>query len=475
MTLNLGRVSDKLYNEDLAPTSPEQRNWGTYQIFALWMSDIHSVGGYVFAAGLFFLGLTGWQVLACLVLGIFIVNHFINLMGEPGQKYGIPYAVMARVSFGVFGANLPALIRAVIGIIWYGVQTWLASEAVVILCVAVNPNLARYTTDSFLGLSTLGWAAFLFMWFFQMVIFYRGIDTIRKFIDFCGPAVYVVMFALAIWIFSRAGSDSLRLNLSDHSLNTWETVYTMLTAVSLVVAYFAALLLNFGDFSRFTVSMKTMKRGNFWGLPVNFLLFSLVTVVVTAGTVPVFGEAVLDPVQIVGKIPNKFALILGCITFIIATMGINIVANFVSPAYDLANLFPKHINFRRGGLLTSFLAVLILPWHLFNSPLIINYFVGALGAFLGPLYGVMIADYYRIRKSRIEVQDLYEADPNGTYYYKEGWNPVAVQALVPATVIAGVTALVPALHLIAPFSWFIGAGLGWLFYLMLSRRRERTI
>ena len=468
MTLDLTKVSDKLYNEDLAPTTPEQRNWGTYQILSLWMSDVHSVGGYVFAAGLFFLGLTGWQVLSCLVLGIFIVNYFINLMGEPGHKYGIPYAVMCRVSFGVFGANLPALVRAIIGIIWYGVQTWLASEAVVILIVATFPDTAQYTTNSILGLSSLGWAAFLFMWFFQMAIFYRGIETIRKFIDFCGPAVYVVMFALAIWIFSQAGVDSLRLSLGDKELSGGETIYTMLTAISLVVAYFAALLLNFGDFSRFTVSMQTMKRGNFWGLPVNFLLFSLVTVVVTAGTVVVFGEAILDPVQIVGKIPNKFALKIGCITFIIATMGINIVANFVSPAYDLANLFPKYINFRRGGLLTSFLAVLILPWHLFNSPVIINYFVGALGAFLGPLYGVMIADYYKIKKSDVSVQDLYEATSDGKYFYENGWNPVAVKALIPATVIAAVVALIPALHYIAPFGWFIGAGLGYLFYLMFA-------
>lgn len=468
MSHELYDVSDKLHNEDLAPTTPEQRNWGTYQVLCMWMSDIHSVGGYVFAAGLFFLGLTGWQVLSCLVLGIFIVNYFIDLAAEPGHRYGVPFAVLARVSFGVFGANLPALVRAVIGIIWYGIQTWLASEAVVVLGIGLFPDLVVYTQDNILGLSSLGWIAFLFMWFFQMVIFYRGIDTIRKFIDICGPAVYVVMFLLAIWIFSQAGTDSLRLNLSDKVLGTGETIYTMCMAVSLVVAYFSTLMLNFSDFSRFTTSMRSMKIGNFLGLPVNFMLFSLVTVVVTAGTVVVFGRAILDPVQIVGLIPNKIALVLGCLTFIIATMGINIVANFVSPAYDIANLFPKYINFRRGGLITSILAAMILPWHLFNSPVIINYVVGAFGAFLGPLYGVMMADYYRMKKASINVADLYRNAENSEYYYSKGWNPVALRALIPATVVAAVVAMVPSLEVVAPFGWFIGAGLGYFLYLRFA-------
>ena len=462
-------VSDKLHNEDLAPTPPEQRNWGIYQVLCMWMSDVHSVGGYVFAAGLFFLGLTGWQVLTCLVLGICIVNYFINLAADPGHRFGIPFAVLARVSFGVFGANLPALVRAVIGIIWYGIQTWLASEAVVVLGIGLFPGLAEFTKDSILGLSSFGWVAFLFMWFFQMVIFYHGIETIRKFIDVCGPAVYVVMFLLAIWIFMQAGTDSLRLNLSDKTLSMGETIYTMAMATSLVVAYFATLMLNFSDFSRFTTSLRAMKVGNFLGLPVNFLLFSLVTVVVTAGTVVVFGKAILDPVQIVGLIPNKIALILGCLTFIIATMGINIVANFVSPAYDIANLFPKYINFRRGGLITSILAAMILPWHLFNSPVIINYVVGAFGAFLGPLYGVMIADYYRLKDAHIDVADLYRAAPDGKYYYKKGWNPVALRALLPSTLVAALISMLPFLDWIAPFGWFIGAGLAYYLYLRFAR------
>jgi NCS1 family nucleobase:cation symporter-1 len=464
--------SEHLINEDLAPT--KERRWHTWDIACMWMSDVHSVGGYVFAAGLFFLGLTGWQVLLALILGICIVYFFMNLMGLPGHRYGIPYPVMARISFGVFGANIPALIRAVIGIAWYGIQTWLASVAVVVLLLAIYPGLEPYTQGSILGLSPLGWIAFLAMWLLQLIVFNRGIETIRKFIDFCGPAVYVVMFLLAIWIVAQAGWGSLELNLSDKQLSAGGVIYTMLVAMALVVSYFSTLLLNFGDFSRFTSSPEVVKRGNFWGLPINFTAFSLVTVVVTSGTVVVFGEAILDPVEIVARIPNTFVVILGAATFVVATIGINIVANFVSPAYDLANVAPKYIDFKRGGLIASIASVLVTPWHLYNSPVAINLFLGGLGAVLGPLYGIMITDYYVIKRQRVEVDDLYKADPSSRLWYQGGVNMTAVKAFIPSALVAIVVALVPGLETVAPFSWFIGAGLGAAFYYVLATREART-
>src|SRR5580704_7034060 len=203
----------KLYNHDLAPTAPAGRTWGVFSLFAMWMSDVHSVGGYTFAASLFFLGLTGWQVLISMTVGIFAVFFLINLVGRPSQRAGVPYPVVARLSFGVGGANLAAVVRGVVGIVWYGVQTYFASKAVQVLVVTLAPSAAAWTHGAFLGLPTLGWACFLFMWFFQLVIFLSGMETIRKFIDFCGPAVYVVMFALAIWILSQTGLSSLSLQL----------------------------------------------------------------------------------------------------------------------------------------------------------------------------------------------------------------------------------------------------------------------
>lgn len=488
MQLDRSKVSHRLYNEDIAPIPADKRSWGYYQVFAMWMSDIHSVGGYVFAASLFFMGLTGWEVLIALTVGICVVNLFINLMAAPGVKYGIPYAVLARSSFGVYGANFSTMVRTSIGIIWYGVQTWLASQAVVVLVITLWPGMVVHTAveSGFLGLSKLGWFAFLFMWFFQAVIFSRGIAAITKFIDFCGPAVYAVMFILAIWMLSKAGLGSMSLELGVKIENTGEHVYMFFKAIALVVAYFAALLLNFADFSRQCRSERVMKAGNFWGLPVNFVVFSLITVITTSSTIVLFGEAIYDPVHIVEKLPDVSARIIGCVTFIIATMGINIVANFVAPSYDLSNLFPKHISFRTGGFIASVISVLILPWNLFNNPFIVTYFVGTLGAFLGPIFGVVMVDYYFIKRQRLNVQDLYQTNTDGSYWYRGGWNIQAVKALAGATVAAAAVCILAALpndaaspnalltffsH-VAPFAWFIGAALGAAFYRILAPAPE---
>src|SRR4029077_8092075 len=220
--------------------------------------------------------------------------------------------------FGVMGANLAAVVRGIVGIVWYGVQTYFASKAVQVLAVTLLPAAADWTHNSILGLSSLAWFSFLFMWFFQLVIFLNGMETIRKFIDFCGPAVYVVMFALAIWILSQTGFSALSLQLSAAPASGIATIGLMANAAMLIVAYFAALLLNFGDFARFGKSESAMKMGNFLGLPVNFVVFSIVTVIVTAGTVEVFGEAIMDPVLIVERIGNPIVVAIGSITFIVA-------------------------------------------------------------------------------------------------------------------------------------------------------------
>src|SRR5277367_723760 len=424
----------RLYNEDLAPIAPAGRTWGVFSIFAMWMSDVHSVGGYTFAASLFFLGLTGWEVLLAMVLGITIVYFLMNLIGRPSLKYGTPFPVVARMSFGVMGANIAASLRGVVGIVWYGVQTYFASKAVQVLVLAFFPAAEAYTHSGFLGLSALGWASFLFMWIFQLLIFLNGMETIRKFIDFCGPAVYVVMFALAIWIVSRSGLSSLSLQLSQPVAGS--SFGHMASATMLIVAYFAALLLNFGDFWRFAKNRRAMKLGNFLGLPINFMVFAMITVVVTSGTVKVFGEAIMDPVRIVERIGNPSIVILGSLTFIVATMGINIVANFVSPAYDIANLNPQRISFRTGGLITSILSVLVCPWLFVSSSQAITIFVSIFGAVLGPIFGIIVSDYYLVKRQQVVIEDLYTMSPSGSLHYQNGWNRAAVFALGTSGVVS---------------------------------------
>jgi NCS1 family nucleobase:cation symporter-1 len=465
----------QLYNHDLAPVAAEGRTWGVFSIFAMWMSDVHSVGGYTFAASLFFLGLNGWEVLTSMTVGIFIVYFLMNLIGRPSLEHGVPFPVVARMSFGVMGANLAAVLRGVVGIVWYGVQTYFASKAVQVLIIAFWPEAAAYTQNSVLGLSTLGWLSFLFMWFFQLVIFLNGMETIRKFIDFCGPVVYVVMFALAIWILWQTGFSSLSLQLSPPAEGS--SIAHMANAAMLIVAYFAALLLNFGDFSRFAKDERAMKLGNLLGLPLNFIVFAIVTVIVTAGTVQVFGKAIMDPVHIVERIGNPWVVALGSITFIVATMGINIVANFVSPAYDIANLYPEKIDFKRGGLITSILSVLVCPWLFVQSPEAITVFVSIFGAALGPMFGIMIVDYYLVKKRQVVVADLYSMDPKGSLYYEGGWNRVAVISLAISGAIAIGLALLGAYKVVpnvGDWGWLIGALLGGAFQVALSPRAPKV-
>jgi NCS1 family nucleobase:cation symporter-1 len=384
---------------------------------------------------------------------------------------------MARVSMGVMGANFAALIRGIVGVVWYGVQTYFASKAVATLVLVFFPAAAALQSTSFLRLDLLGWASFMFMWIFQLLIFQRGMDSIRKFIDFCGPAVYVVMFLLAGWIVWKAGWDSLDLSLSDKVLTGGESFVAMGSAILLVVSYFAALLLNFGDFSRYARTERDMKVGNFLGLPVNFILFAIIVVIVTAGSAKVFGHMIMDPIEIVSKIDNKWAVVLGSVTFIVATMGINIVANFVSPAYDFANLFPKHVDFKRGGLITSVLAVAVCPWIFVDSPKAITVFVSVFGAVLAPLFGVMVADFYLLKKQVLKVEDLYTMAPGGRYHYDGGWNRVGVTALVLASAISIGWELCTQLLKVLPennFGWVIGAVAGALIYVAMMRGARRT-
>jgi NCS1 family nucleobase:cation symporter-1 len=458
----------QLYNHDLAPVAADGRSWGAFSLFAMWMSDVHSVGGYTFAASLFFLGLAGWQVLLAMLVGILVVFQLMNWVGRPSQKYGVPFPVFARMAFGVRGANLAAVVRGIVGIVWYGVQTYFASKAVQVLVITLVPSAAAFTHDAVLGLSTLGWASFLFMWFFQLVIFLAGMESIRRFIDFCGPVVYLVMFALAGWMIGQTGWSSLSMQLSPRQFTGLQSLGLMANAAMLIVAYFAALLLNFGDFSRFARSEQAMKRGNFYGLPLNFIVFALITVVVTGGSMKVFGQALMDPVLIVQRINHPLVTIVGSLTFIVATMGINIVANFVSPAYDIANLAPQHINFRLGGVIASVLSVLVCPWLFVSSPQAITVFVSIFGAVLGPMFGIMVADYYLIKRQTVLLADLYTLSPQGSLHFQGGWNRKALWALAASGLLSIGLALAGAfgwMFNVGDWGWLIGAASGALLYL----------
>ena len=443
-------LSPRLYSADLAPTKAEGRRWGRYSLFALWTNDVHNIANYSFAIGLFALGMSGAQILAALALGALMVYGLMNLSGYMGQKTGLPYPVMCRIAFGIHGAQLPALIRAVIAIAWFGIQTYLASIVLRVLLTAIWPGLAAYDQDAILGLSSLGWATFVAIWCVQLLIFAYGMEMVRRYESFAGPVILLTVAALAAWMYLRAGA-SIAWS-SGEPMSGSQMWLKIFGGAAFWVTLYGTMILNFCDFARGCPDRRTISVGNFWGLPVNILLFGLFAVVLAGAQFTLF-------------------LVLASLALLIVTVAVNIMANFVAPAYVLTNLAPNLLNFRRAGLISATIAVLILPWHLYNSPGVILYFLGGLGALLGPLYGIIMVDYYLVRKGRVNLPELYTESRAGAYHYARGVNPRAIAAFVPAAIISTLLALLPAFAELSPFSWFFGAGLAGLIHYALAKRR----
>lgn len=464
-------LSPRLYNADLAPTRREGRRWGRYSIFALWTNDVHNIANYSFAMGLFALGLSGWQMLAALGIGAALVYFFMNLSGYMGQQTGVPFPVISRMSFGIRGAQLPAIIRAVIAIAWFGIQTYLASVVLRVLLTAVWPDLARYDQDAILGLSSLGWASFLAIWVVQLAILAFGMEMVRRYESFAGPVILSTVLVLALWMFYRVdGQLAWSVGEPLTGVEMWTQVFA---GGALWLAIYGTLILNFCDFARSSPCRKTIRDGNFWGLPVNIMLFAVISFVLSGAQFSLNGQIIDSPTQIVAAIPDKTFLVLGCLAFLIVTVAVNIMANFVAPAFVLTSLAPSRLNFRRAGLISAAVAVLILPWNLYNSPLVIVYFLSGLGALLGPLYGIIMVDYWLIRRAQVHIPDLYSEAPEGTYHYTRGINRKALIALVPSALTAVALALIPAFSVLTPFSWFFGAAIaGGVYYLISDRRKH---
>ena len=461
----------RLYNSDLAPTPKEKKNWGWFEIFNVWANDVQSLFGYTLAASLFLTyGLNGWLVFFAIILAGCFIMWLVNLSGKPSVIHGIPYPVFARVSMGVFGANFPAMVRGVVAMFWYGAQTYFASTAVALLLKSITGISGG---SEFMGMTGIDWISFIFVAAFQIFLFWKGIDFIKKFLNFAGPAVYVIMIVLMIMIWNKAGAGLLtEVGNILSGVGDYEggSISAFLAIFGTMVAYFAAVVINFGDFSRFVKNEKEMKKGNFWGLPGNIVLFSFIALIVTAGTVIVFGETLTNPTDIVAKVDNITLTIVAAFAFFAATIGINMVANFIPPAYDLANLMPSKIDFKLGGLITAIFGFIIGAfWVSFISQVGLFPFVNTLGAILAPVYGIMIVDYYIIKKQQIDVNDLFSSSSSGKYYYNNGWNKKAFIVWVIAGIFSVLTVWMPQLAFLGGFAWIIGVILGGFLHKVMSK------
>jgi len=471
--MKLTNPSPALHNADLAPS--DQRNWGAFSIFNVWTSDVHSLYGYFLAASLFLLCGSFLNFIIAIGIGSIVVFVLMNMVGIAGVRTGVPYPVLARASFGTFGANIPALVRAVVACFWYGAQTSAAAGAIVALLCRNEGINAWNQSSHMLGHSTLEVICFVVVWALQLLIIQNGMETVRKFQDWAGPAVWLMMLFLAIYLTVKAGTisfgsdipaDKLTAATADAGVPGAPGSFGALAAVAATwVTYFAALYLNFCDFTRYATDEAAVRKGNLWGLPVNLLLFCLVAGVTTTAAYTVYGELLLHPDAISAKFDSVFLALLAALTFAVATLGINVVANFVSPAFDISNVFPKQIDFKKGGYIAAIIALVLYPWAPWNGGA--AHFVNFIGSFMGPIFGIMMVDYYLIRKGKVDVNALYQE--NGEFKFQGGWHVNAFIALIIggllSTFLPNFTSILPDWW--GVYGWFFGVGIGGAAYYIL--------
>ncbi len=419
--------NSSLTNEDLEPVPLAKRKWGTWNYAALWISMSLCIPTYMLASSLIGGGMNWWQAILTIFLGNSIVLIPMLLNGHAGAKYGIPFPVFARASFGTRGANIPAMLRAIVACGWFGIQTWIGGTAIYYLIRVWVPSLPEIRTDSLFP-NAIPFVCFLAFWLINMIVVYLGVESIRKLLVFKAIFLPIAALALLFWAISAAhGLGPILEQPSKLSGSAfWNYFFPALTGM---IGFWATLSLNIPDFTRYAKSQKAQIRGQAIGLPSSMTLFAFIGVVVTSATAIVFGSTIWDPVQLAGKFENKMMVSFAMIAVAISTLATNIAANIVSPANDFSNLSPSKINFRTGGYITGIIGFLIFPWKLVADPsgYIFTWLVGY-SSLLGPVGGIMIADYYFIRRQYLDVNDLYRSD--GQYSYKNGFNTRAVIALI---------------------------------------------
>jgi NCS1 family nucleobase:cation symporter-1 len=430
--IKAGAMASSLYNEDLAPTGPEQRTWTTYNIAALWIGISIVITTYLLAAGLMAAGMNWWQALLTISLGNILVLIPILLNAHAGTKYGVPFPVFVRASFGVRGANFAAIARALVACGWFGIQTWLGGAALDALVTAASGGWANIPGHTFI--------AFVVFWAVQLVIILTGIEGVKWFESFSAPLLIGGGVALLIWGFVAGGGVanvfSTSAELQQGNAPFWTLFWPSLAAN---VGYWITLSLNIPDFTRYAKTQRSQVIGQAIGLPLTMTAFSFIGIAVTAATIVVFDEAIWDPVALVTRLTGDIPALLILAMFIIAIAQIstNMAANVVSPSFDFSNLAPKYISFRTGGIITAVIGVVSFPWLILETAgaYIFTWLVGY-GSLLGAIGAVMIVDYWIVRRRQLELAELYKM--NGRYSYSGGWNWKAI-----AAVFIGVIPVVP--------------------------------
>jgi NCS1 family nucleobase:cation symporter-1 len=468
-----------LLNPDLAPTRPDERRWTARDFAVLWVSMAACVPTYMLASSLIAEGMSWWQAIATILLGNVVVLVPMVLNAHAGTRYGIPFPVFCRAAFGVYGANVPALLRALVACGWFGIQAWIGGWALYqILAVYFRSWSQMPATPLGINLPQIG--CFLVFWALNMVVILRGIESIRLLLSIKAPLLIALGLALLFWAYDTANGFGPILSQPSafatggrRAGEFWGFFFPALTAM---VGFWATLALNIPDFSRYARSQRDQVVGQALGLPAAMGLYAFIGVAVTSATVVIFGEAIWDPVVLLTRFQNPVVHAVAMFALCLATLATNLAANVVSPANDFANLWPRRISFRTGGLITGVVDVLIEPWKLVADPTgyIFRWLV-AYSALLGAVGGILIADYYLLRRTRLDLAGLYHR--RGPYWYTRGFNVRALIALaagvapcVPGFLTAVDLAEVPALWTeLYHYAWFLSFGISFVVYALLNR------
>src|SRR6188768_4195861 len=478
--------SASLINDDLAPIPPHKRKWGTWNYAALWISMSLCIPTYMLASSLIGGGMNWWQAILAIFLGNVVVLIPMILNGRAGAKYGIPFPVFARASFGVKGANIPALLRSIVACGWFGIQTWIGGFALYQMFRLWLPSLETLPQifPASVGLETGPAIMFFLFWALNMFVVYLGVESIKKLLVF--KAFFLPLAALALLFWAITASNGLGPILAQPSkfTNSADFFHFFFPALTGMVGFWATLSLNIPDFTRYAKSQKAQVVGQAIGLPPSMTLFAFIGVVVTSATAIIYGSTEWDIVKLAGKFENKVVITLAMIGIVISTLATNIAANIVSPANDFAHLSPKKINFKIGGYMTGIIGILIFPWKLIATPngYIFTWLV-AYSSLLGPVGGIMIADYYFIRRQKLVVDDLYKH--NGEYSFGNGFNAKAIIALL-CGILPNAPGFLVTIKLISKdafpswvndlynYAWFVGFFVSAILYILLMRSYRVT-
>jgi NCS1 family nucleobase:cation symporter-1 len=455
-----------LYNPDLAPVDATHRTWGTYNYAALWVSMSVNILTYMLAASLIQGGMNWKQAVATVFLGNTIVLIPMLLNSHPGARYGVPFPVLARASFGVLGANVAAVLRALVACGWFGIQTWIGGEAISTLVATLIPSWAQFPHSTAI--------CFLTFWLINLAVILKGIEYIRFLQGISAPILLAVGLLLLAWAYRSAGGFGPILSAPARFATSSEFLKFLIPVLNATVGFWATVSLNIPDFTRFARSLKQQAIGQALALPATMTLYSLIGILVTSATVVIYGTAIWDPVQLLSRFHSPVAVVISLVAILLATLNVNIGANVVSPANDFSNLWPRRISFRIGGVITCFMGIALMPWKLLEGyRTLIFGWLGGYAAFLGPVAGIMICDYFVVRRRVLVVEDLYLRD--GTYEYSRGFNWFAVGALIAGAGTALVGLVIPSLRPLYDYSWFVGFVVAFAaYYALMKLQREKT-